>query len=72
MFDMLTGYLNQAQYFAQQNPWVWLVVAALLYFFVVRPMMNRGGSNVAVEDESVGYDEETAEGFSGGQTFEEQ
>lgn len=68
--DMLTGYLNQAQFFAQQNPWIWLVVAAVLYFFVVRPMMNRRAVESTVGTEE-GYEEET-ENFSGGQTFEEQ
>lgn len=54
--DTVTNLFNQAQFYVTQNPWILLVVAALVYWFVIRPRWNAPtGSNADEMEEEEGF-----------------
>tara|TARA_R100001163_G_C5068418_1_gene208672 strand:- start:2098 stop:2289 length:192 start_codon:yes stop_codon:yes gene_type:complete len=56
-------YFNQAQALVMQNPWVVLIVLAVVYWFVIRPRMASGNTV-----ENYGDNDYEMEGFSAGQS----
>ena len=53
--DTVTNLFNQAQFYVTQNPWILLIVAALVYWFVIRPRWNAPVASVQEMDEEEGF-----------------